>query len=85
MLRYGQKIDTVDAENTTVEDFLQKENFIYEMEIDTYMQVWNKVQFCFGKNKSDTNTSYHSHDCCSPKVTLCPIYFWKTEPQFATR
>jgi len=43
--RYGQKIDQVDAKNITIQDFLQKENFVYEAEIETYMEVWNKVSY----------------------------------------
>ena len=31
------------AENITIEEFLAEENFMYEEDVNTYIQVWNKV------------------------------------------
>ena len=43
--RYSQKIDMLDAESTFIENLLDKEDFVSEAEIETYMQVWNKVSW----------------------------------------
>ena len=41
--RHRQKIDMADADETTIQDYLEEQNYVSENEFRTYIKVWNKV------------------------------------------
>ncbi|XP_076818192.1 E3 ubiquitin-protein ligase rnf213-alpha-like [Clavelina lepadiformis] len=42
--RYRQRIDMADADETTIQDYLEEQNYVSENEFKTYIKVWNKVR-----------------------------------------
>ena len=41
--RYRQRIDMVNADQLTIQDYLDEDSDFYEEKLDTYIAVWNKV------------------------------------------
>ena len=43
LFRYGQKVDMKDADDISLKDFLDEEDYLYEEIVELYIELWNKV------------------------------------------